>query len=274
MTRVVSVILSAFVLSQIVAFAGTGTAKDTACTDEMVGQLALAGVANDLILDKINECEPSFALDPVHLIALKQAGVSDDLVRAMARRQLGHPASPRPLDRTANNLALPGPIMSPMPDEVGVYSLDRSGDLYRIEGIAVSNLRTGSTLVSDLTFHIKRARINAQVNGPRAQMRLKEHQPQFYFYLPDGASIGDYLLLRLACRDDVRQIEIAEKTFWKEQRGVDHAKEVDFTYKRIKPRLYLLTPSGELDCGEYAFYIAAGVDLTKASGRIYDFGID
>jgi hypothetical protein len=274
MSRVVSVILSAFVLVQIAAFGATGTAKDTACTDEMVGQLALAGVANDLILDKINECEPHFALDPVHLIALKQAGVSDDLVRAMASKQLGRSVSPRALDRPANNLAGPGLITSPMPDEVGVYSLDRGGDLYRIEGIAVSNLRTGSTLVSALTLHIKRARINAQVNGPRAHMRLRDRQPQFYFYLPDGASIGDYLLLRLARRDDVRQIEIAERTFWKDQRGVDHAKEVDFTYKRIKPRLYLLTPSEELDSGEYGFYIAAGVDLTKASGRIYDFGID
>src|ERR1035438_10412536 len=77
---------------------------------------------------------------------------------------------------------------------------------------------------------IKRMRVNAQLNGPHAQLRIKERQPQFYFYLPEVASIGDYLLLRLAQRPDVRQIEIGEKTIWKEQVGVDHAKEVSFTY--------------------------------------------
>jgi hypothetical protein len=117
-------------------------------------------------------------------------------------------------------------------------------------------------------------RVNAQLNGPHAQLRIKERQPQFYFYLPEEASIGDYLLLRLAQRPDVRQIEIGEKTIWKEQVGVDHAKEVSFTYKRVKNRLYLLSPNGELDLGEYGFYIASGPVLEKATGRIYDFGID
>jgi hypothetical protein len=36
----------------------------------------------------------------------------------------------------------------------------------------------------------------------------------------------------------------------------------------------MLTPSRELAPGEYGFYIASGVELKKASGRIYDFGIE
>ena len=96
----------------------------------------------------------------------------------------------------------------------------------------------------------------------------------FLFYLPEDASIGDYILLRLAQRKDVRQIEIGERTLWKVQSGVDHAKETDFTYDRIKNRLYRLRPNGELGPGEYGFYIASGVELKKATGRIYDFGID
>jgi hypothetical protein len=161
-----------------------------------------------------------------------------------------------------------------IPDEVGVYWTEHNGELHRVEGIAVSNMRTGSTFASRMTLGIKRMRINAQLNGPHAQIRIKERQPQFYFYLPEDASIGDYLLLRLAQRPDVRQIEIGEKTMWKEQAGVDHAKEVSFTYKRVKNRLYLLSPNGELDMGEYGFYVASGVELKKATGRIYDFGID
>jgi len=241
--------------------------RDTNCTDEMVAQLAQAGVPRDLILQKIEECDPHFDLDPAHLIALKQAGVSDDLVRAMARAQNGdrHLVAVRPpVPQAAEGL----------PDEVGVYYALRDGELERIEGIAVSNRRTGSLLASAATMGIKRARINAQLKGSNALMRITERQPRFYFYLPEGASIGDYILLKLAQREDLRQIEIAEQTLWKVQEGVDHAQQIDFTYQRVKSRLYAVTPHTELPSGEYGFYVAAGVELTKPSGRIYDFGIN
>lgn len=272
MGHITSSIFSVLMLAPLVGFGGTlaEVAKDhPSCTDEMVAQLVAASVATDLILDKINECDPHFSLDTAHLIALKQAGVPDDLVRAMAARQVGR------VQPAARGSVAPSPPVLPVTlDEVGVYWMERGGELYRIEGIAISNLRTGSTLASRMTMGVKRARINAQIKGSHAQLRVRERQPQFYFYLPENASIGDYLLLRLAQRHDVRQIEVGERTMWKAQEGVDHAKEIDFTYRRIKTRLYLLTPSTELASGEYGFYVAAGVELTKASGRIYDFGID
>ena len=202
---------------------------------------------------------------------LKKAGVSDRILNVMM-----DPGQPAPAQAEVSSVAVPaaGTPAPGIPDEVGVYWTEHNGELHRVEGIAVSNKRTGSTFASKMTLGIKRMRVNAQLNGPHAQLRIKERQPQFYFYLPEEASIGDYLLLRLAQRPDVRQIEIGEKTIWKEQVGVDHAKEVSFTYKRVKNRLYLLSPNGELDLGEYGFYIASGPVLEKATGRIYDFGID
>jgi hypothetical protein len=233
----------------------------------MVAQLVYAGVPRDLVLQKVEECDPHFNLDPVNLIALKQAGVPDDIIRAMARQQSGQHnlVVARPADLSGAAI---------LPDEVGVYWSTRSGELERIEGIAVSNRRTGSLLAYTASMGFKRARINAQLKGSRARLRVNDRQPQFYFYLPEGASIGDYVLLRMAQREDVRQVEIAERTFWKAQEGVDHAKEVDFTYKRLRSRLYAVTLTTELPSGEYGFYVAAGVELTKPSGRIYDFGID
>jgi len=262
--------MTLFASAALLCFPYQCPAADLDCNDQMVAQLVHAGIAPDLVLQKIEECEPHFALDPAHLLALKQAGVSDDLVRAMAHRQngRGNLLSTRP-----EEFSEMGGIAT-MPDEVGVYWLMRAGELVRIEGLAVSNERTGSLLASAVTFHIKRARVNAQLRGSRARVRITDRQPQFYFYLPEDASIGDYLLLRLAQREDVRQIEIAEQTFWKVQQGVDHAKEVDFDYKRLKSRLYAVVPKGELASGEYGFYIASGVQLKKPTGRIYDFGID
>lgn len=237
----------------------------------MVAQLVQAKLADDIIAQKIDECEvPQFLLDPGNLMALKRAGVSDALIRVMAGKQNGA--------RPAHHLAAPRTQVSgdssALPDEVGVYWAPKSSPLQRIEGIAVSNDRTGSMLASNLTLGIKRARVNAQLKNARADLRITDHQPSFYFYLSEGASIGDYLLLKLAQRKDVRQIEVAQRTFWKTQRGVDHLKEFDFSYQRVKSRLYLLTPKTELPAGEYGFYIAAGTVNNKPVDRIYDFGVD
>ncbi len=259
-----------------------GTQPAPTLTVEDIGRLVQAGISDDLIIAKLRKNGKAFDLSTDDLVKLKKAGASDRILSVMmdpgppapappAAPPVAAPAPAAPAPATTTAPAAPTPGI---PDEVGVYWAEHNGELHRVEGIAVSNRRTGSTFASKMTLGIKRMRVNAQLNGPHAQLRVKERQPQFYFYLPEDASIGDYLLLRLAQRPDVRQIEIGEKTIWKEQVGVDHAKEISFTYKRVKNRLYLLTPNGELDLGEYGFYIAAGPLLEKATGRIYDFGID
>ena len=260
-----SLCLSLLLLSLPSLVKGSGPS----CDDEMVAQLVAAHIANDLIFGQINKCDPHFNLDPSYLIALKKAGVSDDLVRAMARRQNGGTGTEQPAAPTVS-----GDDETNLPDEVGVYWKSPDGELFRIEGIAVSNVRTGSTLVSKATLRIKRERFNAQINGSRAALRIRSHQPQFYFVLPDGESIGDYVLLKLAQREDVRQIEVSERTFWKVQAGVDHAKEVEFSYTRVRSRLYLLIPKTEIPSGEFGFFLPSSSDPTRPSGRVYDFGID
>ena len=249
----------------------SGTLPAPTLTVEDIGRLVQAGISEDLIIAKLRKNGKAFDLSTDELLRLKKAGVSDRILNVMM-----DPGQPAPAQAEVSSVAVPaaGTPAPGIPDEVGVYWTEHNGELHRVEGIAVSNKRTGSTFASKMTLGIKRMRVNAQLNGPHAQLRIKERQPQFYFYLPEEASIGDYLLLRLAQRPDVRQIEIGEKTIWKEQVGVDHAKEVSFTYKRVKNRLYLLSPNGELDLGEYGFYIASGPVLEKATGRIYDFGID
>jgi hypothetical protein len=247
--------------------------KDTLCTDVMVAQLVQAKLPDDIVAQKIEECDPHFQLDPAHLIALKQAGVSDELIRTMARRQSGGAVRTSP-QSPFSPASSPSGLSEGLPGEVGVYWIHPGGELYRIEGIAVSNTRTGSTFASKMTFHIKRARINAQLKGARAELRVNVHQPQFFICLPEGASIGDYIMVHMAKREDVRQIEIAEETFWKSQTGIDHYQQVDFSYQRVGDHVYAVTPKSEISSGEFGFYVASGPELTKPTGHIYDFGID
>ena len=235
-------------------------AAPRALTIADVTRMVKAGLSEDLVIAQIRKNGKAFDLTTDDLLKLKESGVSDNILKAMV--DPGGPAQ------------APDPAPGSVPEEVGVYWAEGGKEMRRIEGLAVSNLRSGSRLASSLTLGIKRQRVNAQLKGARAQTRVNERRPQFYFYLPEDASIGDYLLLRLAQRLDVRQLEVGERTMWKDQAGVDHAVQVDFSYKRLKNRVYVVTPNNDMTTGEYGFYIAAGVETKKAVGRVYDFGID
>jgi len=265
---------SVFGLAQNSTLLGSQAKPAVELTVDDVIKLVQAGLSEDLVIIKIKQNGKAFNLSTEQLLQLKKSSVSDNIIRTMLEPQ----AKPESTAVTTSNIKTTAEkVKSPnnlIPDEQGVYWFRERKELVRIEGSAVSNIRTGSTLVSKLTFGAKKARLNAQLRGARARLRIKESRPQFYLYLPEGASIGDYLLVKLAQRLDVRQLEMAESTFWKMQSGIDHKKQVDFKYKRIKPRLYLVTPNRDLDPGEYGFFVAAGIELKKPTGRIYDFGID
>lgn len=266
---------------------------------EEVCKLAQAGLSEDLILALVRKEGKPFPLTASQVLQLKRAAVSDNVIKVMLDPtaevqpvaplippELPAESSPAPDASTSAAASSPAPATAipnaaaaaatvPAPEETGIYWLKDGRELVRIEGKALSNVRTGSMLTHSITMGVKRMQINAQIRGPRAEHRIRERQPQFYMYLPEEASAGDYLLLRLVQREDVRQLEVGQSRFFKAHAGVDHSREVDFTVQRLKPRLYLVAPKSSLEPGEYGFYPAAGSsELKKPTGRIYDFGVD
>lgn len=66
--------------------------QDQVVTNQSVAEMVKAGVATDLIIDTMYKSDCRFHLDPANLIWLKNAGVPDEIVRAMAARAAGRPA--------------------------------------------------------------------------------------------------------------------------------------------------------------------------------------
>lgn len=66
---------------------------DQVVTNKSVAEMVKAGVARDLIIDTINKSDCRFQLDPTNLIWLKNAGVPDEIVRAMSGRAASRPVS-------------------------------------------------------------------------------------------------------------------------------------------------------------------------------------
>jgi hypothetical protein len=262
-----------------------------ALTVDEITKLVKAGVSEDVVISLIKKNGQAFNLTAQQVLQLKSASVTDNVIKVMLdpKAEVQPAAAPAPAVLPPElPPAEPGPPAAAMPpepalsngagasvpDESGVYWLAGGRQLVRLEGKALSNIRTGNMLTHSVTLGIKKLRINAQLKGAKAETRVRERQPRFYLRLPEDASAGDYLLVHLVQREDVRQLEIGQSRFFKTQAGVDHTMEVDFSQERIKPRLYLVIPKTNLEPGEYGFYPAAGTETNKPSGRIYDFGVD
>jgi hypothetical protein len=85
---------------------GQLTDDDRTMTDVNVVQLIKQGVPGEVILSKINECEPHFLLTPGALMQLRHYGVSDGLIRAMAAKQHGETLPGLP-EKTGPTLTAP-----------------------------------------------------------------------------------------------------------------------------------------------------------------------
>jgi len=82
--------------------------QDQIVTNQTVAEMVRAGVAQDLIIDTISKSECRFLLDPTNLVWLKNAGVADDVVRAMAAKAAGRAGPASPAATTA--AAPPAPV--------------------------------------------------------------------------------------------------------------------------------------------------------------------
>ena len=88
-----AVVLSAVLL--LLCFAPIARSEETSPSNQMdnvmVARMVKSGIAQDLIVVAIAESEPHFHFDSDSLMALRQTGVPDQVVRAMIARQHGQP---------------------------------------------------------------------------------------------------------------------------------------------------------------------------------------
>jgi hypothetical protein len=84
-------------------------------TNADVMKMVAAGLSKDLVLLAINNSEPRFSLLPAQLDQLIKAGVSEDIIKAMAARQDVRPQSQPAATSVPTRVALSGPPQTSLP---------------------------------------------------------------------------------------------------------------------------------------------------------------
>ena len=127
---------------------------------------------------------------------------------------------------------------------------------------------------------------DAVVEGPTSQNRLRDPRPVFYFYVADGATASDYVLIKLEKKGDHREFQVGSfGGITGGKSGVKKNKEIPYKAEHVGIRMYKVTLEEDLKPCEYAFFMGTGQQASMASGRgaarsggaasgrVYDFTI-
>ena len=251
-------------------------------TNQDVVDMTAMGLSDDVIIAKIRSVSGDglkFDTSVEGLIALKVAKVSDAVIKVMVN------PTPAPAPVIVAATAISNDPNLP-PPEVGVYWKDAQSFVL-IQGMTVTQAKVGGRAGSFFTNGMKSEHWDATVAGPTSNNHVKDRQPVFYFYVPDGDTAADYVLIKLEKKSDHREFQVGSfggVTGGKS--GVKKDKEIPFHAEHVGIRVYKVTLESSLKPGEYGFFLGTGAQSNmsggnmgsarsggSASGRVYDFSI-
>jgi hypothetical protein len=255
-------------------------------TNQEIVKMTRVGLSSEIIIGAIASApHKSFDLSPDGLIALKSAGVSDVVIRAMQ----GGMQAPTPARSPASTLTSL-PVAAAQPEEAGLY-VKLNGTMTQLEPSVFSQAKTGGLFTSALTYGIKKMKWKAAIRGPKANQRVNAGS-EFYFYFENkraglsntGAFAGfmqgasspnEFVLVRLTQNEKDRSLVLGEAGAFSVSSGTRSQDTVQFKIEKLAPGAYRVVP-GSLAPGEYAFFYAAGASMLGAGtpGKLFDFGVD
>lgn len=253
-------------------------------TNDSVITLVKAGLSSTIIVNKIRSSKTSFNTSTEELIRLKQARIPDEIVAAMF--DATHRRSEATSSIGAGDASKGDPNDPNAAHEAGIYLLlkvDGKQKMIQLEPSVSKQQKTGGFLQSTLTYGIAKIKYKAALNGQNAALQVNEPRPVFYFYFEvknSGLSTSSYYatnpnefsLVKLNVKSNTREVTVSQANAFGAQSGTMDKAARAFTYEKIAPGVYKVTPQEDLTDGEYGFYNAAGVG-PSGGAKIFDFGV-
>lgn len=162
-----------------------------------------AGMSADVIVAKVenmgaaNPGSLKFDTSVDGLKALKEANVPDAVIKAVITPS---PAVASTASSGFRTTDLP-------PAETGVYWKDSNNFVF-IDGQTIRQAKVGGMAGNMFSYGLRGLHWDAFLNGPTSKNIVKDRQPVFYMYVPDGSSASDFVLIRLIMKNNRREFQI------------------------------------------------------------------
>lgn len=281
-----SKLFSLVVLAVFALPASFSVSAQEVLNNKTIIEMVNAGFGKAVIIGKVKSSAGKYDLSIDSLMALKKAGIDDEIVAAMIEvynRTMGTGGSAAAVSSDPND---------PMsPHNYGVYLFEETEGARRMRQIEPSvsaQNRTGGKVTRAITpFGLGKVKVKANLSGNASKIQLKQSQPVFYFYL-DAKSGGldtssgipstpnEFVLIKFNIRDDNRELTIAKSNAYGAKGGISDESVVEFTSEKVGEGIYKITPKAPLKNGEYAFYLlnSGNSNASRAIGsKFFDFGI-
>jgi hypothetical protein len=251
-------------------------------TNEAVLTMVNANLGSSLIVAKIKASRCEFQTTVDDIVKLKAAGASDDVIQAMV--EAGTPPAP------VTAPAAPDPNDPKSPRDAGIYWRSKIGtaaQMVELEPTVYSGGETSGVFASALTNGIHKISLKAVVRGNRANQRITDSQPEFWFYFEETASLGpdpfwrgatspnEFILAKLGVKKDERDLTVGEVGAFGSSTGTPSKDTIPFKTEKIAPGVYKVTPNEPIAPGEYCFFYGGGGQASgRPAGKLFDFGVD
>jgi len=293
-------LFGAFLALMLAVFLPAGARAQAAAplTNDDVIKMVQAKLPDGVIVAKIKSSPCKFDTSLDALIKLKQAGISDAVMQAMA--EAGASAA-----STTSGPAVKQPPPDPndplAEHDPGIYYVRQNPGgrrMTQLEPTAYSGGKLTGMFTTGLTYGIKKTKWKAVVRGRLARVRITEHAPTFYFYfeqkhgtlsysgVPGGAFMfgglsapSQFTLVRFDPKKDHRELIVGEWGAYRASSGTREEDVQDFDFERVAPGTYKVTLRKDLEPGEYCFFntgqaTPAGPMGGYGGGMLFDFGIN
>ncbi len=273
-------------------------------TNEDIVRLTRSGLPTSVIVAKIRSSGIDFDTSVDALVTLSEAEVAAEVLEAMTNAGVQPaPAAavadiPRSVDVVAgvraSAVANVASDFEGTPCEKPGIFLSDEGAMVDLEFTQPAATRTGSGVLSSLTYGIKSTKAKAMVRGASSPVRTRDRAPSFYFcfeeaqaglsYQTTGAvNPSEFLLIAFDVlrKKDQRSFVTGKLNLWTGASGGSPPKQLRrVEYKQLAPGVYEVT-SEALQPGEYAFYYGGqaplgffAAALAGGGGKLFAFGID
>jgi hypothetical protein len=256
-------------------------------TNSTVIELVRAGIGNDAVIAKIKASDGKYNLGTDDLIALKNQGVSSDVIAAMIGASTKADAGPAAMSLTDINPMTPHPS--------GLYLINASANrLDRIDPTVSNQAKTGGILGYALTGGIASMSVKVAITGEAARVAAQSAAPSFYFFFdasnPQTANIAsswaagsaqtvsspsEFTLIRLMEKKGRREARVGSLNIGGAKTGVMDKDRIAFDYQMVRDGVYKVTPKQPLEPGQYGFIYAltGGGSGGAMTARIFDFSV-
>jgi len=262
--------------------------SDEILTNDSVIQLLKAGIPEDLIIAKIRDSRHIFDLSVQGLVALKEGGVSDRLMRflmdttkppevktiaAVTPPPQAPPAAPVAPKEPPKAAEPPAAKSDPgFPEEAGVYL--KSGKQWVEIEPEVVVWQTGGTLKRFATAGIVQGDVNGRIKGVHSATPVKT-PAEFLIVAPEGVTLAEYQLIHLRELRDAREFRTVTGGLFSASGGATRDA-IPFEGTKVLSRTFSVILSA-LEEGEYGFLPATGGGSPTSSsnvGKMYTFQVN